>query len=55
MMAKKAANMYIKQDSERKKAMDMLSKAINMLGPIHETNKPNRYVNSCMGRIKEVI
>ena len=27
MMAKKAANMYIKQDSERKKAMDMLEKA----------------------------
>ena len=27
MMAKKAANMYIKQDSERKKAMEMLEKA----------------------------
>ena len=55
MMAKKAANMYIKQDSERKKAMDMLEKAINMLGPAREKNKPNKYVSSCIGRIKEVI
>ena len=47
--------MYIKQDSERKKAMDMLEKAINMLGPTKDKNKPNKYLNSCVGRIKEVI
>ena len=55
MMAKKAANMYIKQDSERKKAIDMLDKALNMLGPPKDPKKPNKYLNSCVGRIKQII
>lgn len=33
LMAKKAAEMYLKQDGERKKAMNMIDRAITMLGP----------------------
>ena len=55
MMAKKAAQMYITQDTERKKAMDMLEKAMNMLGPARDKTKPNKFLTGCIGRIRDVI
>lgn len=42
-MAKKAADMYIKQDGERKKAINMIDRAITMLGPQDKT-RPNPYL-----------
>jgi hypothetical protein len=43
LMAKKAAEMYLKQDGERKKAMNMIDRAITMLGP-QEKARPNPYL-----------
>ena len=41
MMAKKAADMYMKQDGERKKAMIMIDQAIEMLGPVTKARGNN--------------
>lgn len=36
--------------------MDMLEKAMNMLGPsAKDCSKPNKYLTGCIGRIKDVI
>lgn len=47
LMAKKAADMYIKQDGERKKAIAMIDNALTMLGP-QDKARPNPYLTQCV-------
>merc|ERR1712060_244240 len=54
MMAKKAADLYIKQDGERKKAIEMIDKSLDMLGPQDKT-RPNPYLSECVNRVREII
>lgn len=54
MMAKKAADLYIKQDGERKKAIDMLDRAIKLLGPV-EKSRANPYLTKCVQRVRSII
>ena len=54
LMAKKAADMYIKQDGERKKAIAMIDRAITMLGP-QEKARPNPYLTQCVTRVRDLI
>lgn len=35
--------------------MDMLEKALNILGPARDKNKSNKYLSGCLGRLKDVI
>ena len=53
-MAKKAASMYMKQDLERKRSMQMLDDAIEMLGPI-EKAKPNPLLVNYVEAMKRAI
>ena len=55
LMARKAAALYIENDSERKKAMEMLGKARHMLGMKKDASRPNRYLSGCVERVKAVI
>lgn len=53
-MAKKAADMYIKQDGERKKAIAMIDRAIGMLGPQDKT-RPNPYLTNCVNKVRDLV
>lgn len=53
-MAIKAAEMYMKQDSERKKSILMIDQAIEMLGPI-EKIKGNQLIEDSVDNVKKVI
>jgi len=44
LMAKKAADMYLKQDGERKKAINMIDRAITLLGP-QDKARTNPYLS----------
>ena len=55
MIAKKTANMYIKQEREKREAIDKLDKAIRMLGNVVKKGGPNRFLTGCVDKVKMAI
>ena len=55
LIAKKAAMLYIKQERERKKAIEMLDKAMDMLGETVQPDEPNPYLTGCVTKVKKAI
>ena len=55
LIAKKTANMYIKQEREKREAIDKLDKAIRMLGNVVKKGGPNRFLTGCVDKVKMAI
>ena len=46
--------MYIKQDTERRKQIQMIDRSLSMLGPVEKT-RPNPYLTDCVESLKDTI